>query len=78
MGRTERRRAGEDGILRPDKTARLGVERVLSIFIGEMHSLNFKNEDIVTAVIERCDPDAAIAYQEVKQQLAHLKEIPNA
>ena len=64
--------------LRSDKTYRQGADRVLSIFIGEMQSLNFKNEEIITAVIERCDPDAATAYQEVKQQLAHLKEITNA
>jgi hypothetical protein len=64
--------------LRADKTYRQGADRVLSIFIGEMQSLNFENEEIITAVIERCDPDAAIIYQEVKQQLAHLEEITNA
>ena len=64
--------------MRPDKTYRLGAEVVLNTFFGEMRSLGFETEDIITAVIEKCDPDAAIAYQEVKQQLAHLKEITDA
>ena len=64
--------------LRADKTYRQGADRVLSVFIGEMKSLNFEDEEIIAAVIERCDPDAAITYQEVKQQLAHLKEIIDA
>jgi hypothetical protein len=64
--------------LRPDKTYRQGAEVVLNMFIGEMNSLGFEPEDIVTAVIEKCDPDSVRVYEEIRQQFNHLKEIPNA
>ena len=64
--------------MRADKTARLGVERLLTIFGGEMQSLNYDHEDIVTAVIEVCDPDMAAPYQELKQNVNHMKEITSA
>ena len=64
--------------MRADKTARLGVDRLLTTFVGEMQSLNYDHEGIVTAVIEMCDPDMAAHYQELKLQINHMKEITSA
>jgi hypothetical protein len=64
--------------MRADKTARLGVERLLTTFVGEMQSLNYDHEDIVRAVMEVCDPDMAAPYQELKLQMNHMKEITSA
>ena len=66
------------GALRADKTYRLGAERLLTIFIGEMSSLGFTNTEIIECVMERCDIDSMDAYKEVNQQFNHIKEITNA
>jgi len=64
--------------MRADKSARLGVERLTRTFIGEMLSLDYNHDQIVTAVIEMCDPDMAVPYQELKLQINHMKEITSA
>lgn len=51
---------------------------MLTTFVGEMQSLNYDHEGIVTAVIEMCDPDMAAPYQELKLQINHMKEITSA
>tara|TARA_R110001592_G_scaffold70353_4_gene215725 strand:+ start:90 stop:236 length:147 start_codon:yes stop_codon:yes gene_type:complete len=48
------------------------------MFLGEMQSLDFDNEEIIKAVIERCDPDLSPFYEELVQQEKHIKEIINA
>jgi hypothetical protein len=48
------------------------------MFLGEMQSLDFDSEEIIKAVIERCDPDLSPFYEELVQQEKHIKEIINA
>ena len=60
--------------LNADKTFLKGSEYVLNIFIGEMMSLGFNHEQIIEAVIERCDIDSLEAYEETKRQLNHLND----
>jgi|TARA_R110000822_G_scaffold22616_5_gene70668 hypothetical protein len=54
------------------------IEHVLNVFIEGMQSLDFDNEEIIKAVIERCDPDLSPFYEELVQQEKHIKEIINA
>ena len=64
--------------LRVDKSYLRGPEHVLNMFLGEMQSLDFDSEEIIKAVIERCDPDLSPFYEELVQQEKHIKEIINA
>ena len=43
-----------------------------------MQNCGFDNEEIIKAVIERCDPDLSPFYEELVQQEKHIKEIINA
>ena len=54
------------------------IEHVLNVFIEGMQSLDFDSEEIIKAVIERCDPDLSPFYEELVQQEKHIKEIINA
>ena len=54
------------------------IEHVLIVFIDGMQDLDFDNEEIIKAVIERCDPDLSPFYEELVQQEKHIKEIINA
>ena len=53
-------------------------EHVLDMFIEGMRNSGFDNEEIIKAVIERCDPDLSPFYEELVQQEKHIKEIINA
>jgi len=64
--------------MRADKSARLGVQRLITTFIGEMQSLDYSHDQIVTAVIEACDPDMSVPFQELKSQINHMEEIVSA
>lgn len=64
--------------MRPDKSYRLGVERLVTIFRGEMMTLGFDDDEIIQIVMEVCNPTCLLLYEETKQQLDHLKEISNA
>jgi len=66
------------GKMKPDKSYRLGAERLVSIFRGEMMTLGFNDNEIIEAVITTCDPDYLDTFNETRRQLNHLKEIINA
>jgi hypothetical protein len=61
--------------LRADKTHRQGADRVLNLFIGEMQSLDFTGEEIVEAVIERCDADFLDYYKSFRTNAKHWRNI---
>ena len=64
--------------MKPDKSYKLGAERLVSMFRGEMMTLGFNDKEIIEAVITTCDPDYLDIFNETRQQLNHLKEIINA
>ena len=64
--------------MRPDKSYRLGVDRLITMFRGEMMTLGLDDDEIIQAVMEVCNPTCLRLYEAAKQQLDHLKEISNA
>ena len=67
-----------DTVVFVQKIIRDRREHVLDVFMEGMQNCGFDNEEIIKAVIERCDPDLSPFYEELVQQEKHIKEIINA